>query len=131
EAAEWVEATPAAAARLSGEKKYLASTAEQNAVAISHLRYVPSVSGAENAVKLASAEMKIAGMLSPTTDVEELARRAFVHLEGVSDEWLNSLQVERVADGQVPRGWIVRQYAKDNPWDPFCSACLMPVPMSK
>src|SRR5436853_2579150 len=91
-AAKWVETNPAAAARLSVEKKYLASTAEQNAVAISHLRYVPSVSGAENAVKLASAEMKIAGMLSPTTDVEELARRAFVHREGVSDEGLNSLQ---------------------------------------
>ena len=54
EAAKWVEANPAAAARLSVEKKYLASTVEQNAVAISHLRYVPSVSGAETAVKLAS-----------------------------------------------------------------------------
>src|SRR6058998_2144437 len=102
-AAKWVEANPAAAARLSVEKKYLASTTEQNAIAISHLRYVPSVSGAENAVKLASAEMKTAGMLGPSTDVDELARRAFVHLDGVSDEWLNSLQVERLADGQVPR----------------------------
>ena len=44
-----------------------------NTVAISHLRYVPSVSGAEVAVKLASAEMKIAGMLSPSTDVDALA----------------------------------------------------------
>ena len=60
-----------------------------------------SSSGAEVAVKLASAEMKVAGMLSPTTDVEALAKRAFVHLEGVSDEWLNSLQVEKVAGGQV------------------------------
>ena len=33
--------------------------------------------------------MKKAGMLSPTTDVEDLAKRAFVHLDGVSDEWLN------------------------------------------
>src|SRR5207248_4831909 len=41
-AAKWVETNPAAAARLSVEKKYLASTAEQNAMAISHLRYVPS-----------------------------------------------------------------------------------------
>jgi NitT/TauT family transport system substrate-binding protein len=57
-AAKWVEANPAAAARLSVEKKYLASSAEQNTVAISHLRYVPSVSGAEKAVHLAAREMQ-------------------------------------------------------------------------
>src|SRR5436190_8791856 len=49
-AAKWVETNPAAAAQLSVEKKYLASTVEQNAVSISYLRYVPSVSGAEKAV---------------------------------------------------------------------------------
>jgi hypothetical protein len=97
-----------------------------NTVAISHLRYVPSVSGAEVAVKLASAEMKTAGMLSPTTDVEALAKRAFVRLEGVSDEWLNSLSVEKVAGGQVTREWIVRQYAFFNPYDFFCGPCILP-----
>jgi len=125
-AAKWVETNPAAAARLSVQGGYLASTIDQNALAISHLRYVPSVSGAEIAVKLASAEMKVAGMLSPTTDVEGLAKRAFVHLDGVSDEWLQSLQVEKVAGGQVPRSWIMRQYAMNNRWDVFCGACLLP-----
>src|SRR5205085_10604434 len=96
-AAKWVEANPAAAARLSVEKKYLASNPELNTVAISHLRYVPSVSGAEAAVKSAAAEMHKAGMLASSTDVEDLAKRAFAHLEGVSDEWLKSLQVEKVA----------------------------------
>src|SRR5260370_31780914 len=52
-AAKWVETNPAAAARLSVEKKYLASNPELNTVAISHLRYVPSVSGADEAVKSA------------------------------------------------------------------------------
>src|SRR5687768_12693935 len=56
-AAKWVEANPKAAAKLSVEAKYLASTVDMNTVAISHLRYVPSVSGAEVAVRLASAEM--------------------------------------------------------------------------
>src|SRR5216117_2455481 len=97
-AAKWVETNPAAAAKLSVEGKYLASTVDMNTVAISHLRYVPSVSGAEVAVRLASAEMKTARMLSPTTDVDALAKRAFVHLDGVSDEWLNALKVEQVAD---------------------------------
>jgi NitT/TauT family transport system substrate-binding protein len=123
-AAKWVEANPAAAAKLSVEKKYLASNVEQNAVAISKIRYNPSVAGAEKAVKMASAEMKRAGMLSPTTDPDDLAKRAFVHLEGVSDEWLDSLQVEKVADGQVPKSWVMRQYAMNNKWDVFCALCL-------
>jgi NitT/TauT family transport system substrate-binding protein len=110
--AKWVEANPAAAARLSVEKKYLASNPELNTVAISHLRYVPSVSGADAAVKSAAAEMKIAGMLGPTTDVAGLAKKAFAHLEGVSDEWLQTLEVEKVAGGQVPPDQDIRLYAE-------------------
>src|SRR6266700_463719 len=125
-AAKWVEANPKAAAKLSVEKKYLASTPEQNTIAISHLRYVPSVSGAQIAVRLAAAEMKTAGMLSPTTDVEGLANRAFVTLDGVSDQWLDSLSVEKVAGGQVTRDWIRLQYAKFDPKDVFCGVCLLP-----
>ena len=125
-AAKWVETNPRAAAKLSVEKKYLASTVEQNTIAISHLRYIPSVSGAETAVKLAATEMKTAGMLSPSTDVAGLANRAFVHLDGVSDEWLNSLQVEKVVGGQVPPGWDIRRYAQSSLSDPFCSACFIP-----
>ena len=111
-AAKWVETNPAAAARLSVEKGYLASNPELNTVAISHLRYVPSVSGAEFAVNSAAVEMKTAGMLSPTTDVSELAKRAFVHLDGVTDDWLQNLQVEKVAGGQVPPDQDIRLYAE-------------------
>lgn len=109
--AKWVETNPAAAARLSVEKGYLASNPELNTIAISHLRYIPSVSGAEAAVKSAALEMKKAGMLTPDTDVEELAKKAFVHLDGVSDEWIKNLQVETVADGQAPANLDIRQYA--------------------
>jgi NitT/TauT family transport system substrate-binding protein len=126
-AAKWVETNPAAAAKLSVEAKYLASTVDMNTLSISHLRYVPSVSGAQTAVRLAAAEMKTAGMLSPTTDVEALATRAFATLEGVSDEWLNSLQVEKVAGGQVTPGWILRAYARYNPKEVFCGLCLLPL----
>ena len=125
-AAKWVEANPAAAARLSVEKKYLASTVDMNTVAISHLRYVPSVSGAQLAVRLAAAEMKTAGMLSPTTDVDALVKRAFVSLDGVSDEWLKSVQVEKVAGGQVSKAWILAAYARYNPNEFFCGPCILP-----
>src|SRR5213596_3209451 len=111
-AAKWVETNPAAAARMSVEKKYLGSNPELNAVAISHLRYVPSVSGAEAAVLSAAAEMKKAGMIGSSIDVEQLAKRAFVHLDGVSDDWLQNLQVEKVAGGQVPPNQDIRLFAE-------------------
>src|ERR1700738_2184720 len=100
--AKWVETNPAAAARLSVEKKYLASNPELNTLAISHLRYIPSVSGGEAAVNSAAAEMKKAGMLNSNTDVPGVVKSAFVHLQGVSDEWLQTVQVDKVAGGQLP-----------------------------
>lgn len=121
-----MEANPEAAAKLSVEKGYLASNPELNAVAISHLRYVPSVSGAEAAVKSAALAMKQAGMLSPTTDVDDLARRAFIHLDGVSDEWIRSLRVEKVAGGQLPPDEDVRLHLElATTADPWCgiTAC--------
>jgi NitT/TauT family transport system substrate-binding protein len=109
--AKWVNTNPAAAARLSVEKKYILSSPELNAIALSHLHYLPSVSGAKFAVDSASAEMKQAGMLGPRTDVNELARRAFVHLDGVTDEWIEKLEVEKLADGRLPADFDIRQFA--------------------
>jgi len=110
--AKWVQANPRLAARLSVEKKYLASNPELNTTAISNLSYIPSVSGAEKAVHSAAREMKRAGMLTPNTDVEALAKKAFVHLDGVSDEWIDSLKIEKLAEGQVPPDQAVRLAAE-------------------
>ena len=99
--AKWVETNPKTAALLAVEKKYLASTPELNTAALARLRYVPSVRLAEESVHTAGREMKVAKMLAPETDTEALAKRAFMHLDGVSDEWIKTLQVETVAGGQV------------------------------
>lgn len=132
--AKWVETNPSAAARMSVEKKYLASNPELNTVAISHLRYVPGVASAETAVKSAAAEMKRAGMLSPSTDVEELSRKAFAHLEGVSDAWLQSVQVETVAGGQVPPDQDARLRAElaASSGEPWCgmACCIIANPLT-
>src|SRR5947207_1229563 len=53
-AAKWVDTNPAAAARLSVEKKYIASNVELNAHAISNLDYVPSFAGADPASRHAA-----------------------------------------------------------------------------
>jgi NitT/TauT family transport system substrate-binding protein len=126
-AAKWVETNPASAARLSVEKKYILSSPELNAVALSHLRYVPSVSGAQAAVSSAAAEMRKAGMLLPGTDVAELSKNAFAHLDGVTDEWLKNLQVEKLADGQVPPNVDLRQFMKEILADSRKSCCISAV----
>jgi NitT/TauT family transport system substrate-binding protein len=100
-AAKWVEANPRAAATMAVEKKYIASTPELNTVAISHLRYEPSISGGEKAVHSAALAMQQVKMLSASTDIDELTHRAFAHLDGVTDDWLKSVQVEKLADGQL------------------------------
>jgi NitT/TauT family transport system substrate-binding protein len=126
--AKWVQENPAAAARLSVDKKYLASNPELNTLALSHLRYVPGVSGAEAAVKSAAEQMKVAGLLNPGTDVAALAKKAFVHLDGVSDEWLQGLQVNKVAGGQVPPDEIYRVRAElaGNGSHPTLASCCSP-----
>jgi NitT/TauT family transport system substrate-binding protein len=126
--AKWVETNPAAAAKLSVEKGYLGSMPELNTTAISNLRYIPSVSGAEQAVHSAAAAMKVAGMLTADTDVEKLAKTAFVQIEGVSDEWIGKLDVPRVAGGQIAPDQHLRLAAEIAAMnEPYASAtCCSP-----
>ena len=110
--AKWVNTNPRLAARMSVEKKYLASNPELNTTAIGNLNYLPSVAGGEKAVLSAAKEMKVAGMLSPGTDVEALAKKAFIHLDGVTDEWIESLQIEKLAGGEIPSDQPLRLAAE-------------------
>jgi NitT/TauT family transport system substrate-binding protein len=109
--AVWVQANPKAAAQLAVDKKYLASTVELNTVAISRLKYIPSVSLAEQTLYTAAKEMRAAKMLSPQTDTDALAKRAFQHLDGVTDEWIKTVQVEKVPGGQVDPNEDIRLLA--------------------
>ncbi len=100
--AKWVEANPRAAARLSIEKGYLASNPELNSQALGALPFTPSVSGGRDAIRSAARDMMEIGILSPATDIAEVTERIYVEFEGVTDEWLESLEVPQVADGQIP-----------------------------
>ncbi len=125
--AKWVHENPAAAAKMSVEKKYLASNPELNGVALSKLNYMPSVSRAEVSVRTAADEMQKAGMLAPTTKPEELAKKAFMHLDGVTDEWIEKTQVEKVAGGDRLPG-VGAKIANLKPRDSKTACCLMPMP---
>src|SRR5438876_8528866 len=121
--AKWVQTNPRAAAVLAVEKKYLASTAELNTAALARLRYIPSVHMAEEAVHIAGREMKVAKLLSPETDTEALAKRAFMRLDGVTDEWIKTLEVEKVAGGQVSPDEDIRLIAELVQQDTGDSCC--------
>ena len=86
--------------------------------------------GARTAVRLAAGEMQKAGMLRSDTDLAELVKRSFIDLEGVSDEWLQMLEVEKIAGAQVTPAWLRLQYARyaaqPNPTDVFCGLCIQP-----
>jgi NitT/TauT family transport system substrate-binding protein len=110
--AVWVQQNPKAAAQLAIDKKYLASTVELNTVAISRLKYIPSVKIAEETLYTAAREMREAKMLAPETDTDALAKKAFQHLEGVTDEWIKTVKVEKVPGGQVDPNEDIRLYAE-------------------
>ena len=100
---KWVGENPKAAAKLSVEKKYVGASEVINAQALAKLKYVPGVAKCQQSLDRAAKEMKLAGLLEPTTDAVALARRAWLDLDGVTDEWVNGLKVERVARGGRPR----------------------------
>ena len=128
--AKWVGANQLAAAKLSVEKKYLAANPELNAQALMKLAYIPSVSGGERAVALAAEEMQKARILNPSTDLAELAKRGFVHLEGVTDEWVESVAVETVPGGQ-PSPMPIDELARLVAGEERLPSCCMPAKTGK
>jgi NitT/TauT family transport system substrate-binding protein len=101
--AKWVHENPGAAADLGVEKKYVSSTVEYNTQALSKLNYIPAVARCRQSIVDAGKEMKLAGLLKEDSDPEELAKRAWLDLDGVSDDWVKGLKIEKVASGGPPR----------------------------
>jgi NitT/TauT family transport system substrate-binding protein len=100
--ARWVAENPVSAATLSVDKKYVASSVDLNAHAISALNYMPAVADCRKSVNQAALEMKQAGLLNPSTDPVELAARSWLELDGVTDEWVQGLTVEKIAERPLP-----------------------------
>ena len=100
--AKWVAANKTAAATLAVEKGYLASTPELNVQAIRDIKYIPGVANAKRDILQVAKEMKAADFLSPKTDPEDLVQRAWLNLDGVNDEWIQSVEIERIAGGGDP-----------------------------
>jgi len=124
--AKWVNVNPTAAARIGVEKEYVAATMEINAQAIGMLRFEPGVDKARRDVRMGALEMKKAGFLKKDTDAEELAKKAWLDLDGVTDDWVKSLQVEKVAGGGRPAKLSPVDFAALFKGEPCCQngACM-------
>jgi NitT/TauT family transport system substrate-binding protein len=123
--AAWVDQNPTAAAELSVEKQYIAASAEINAHAISKLQYRPAVKECRASIDQAIGDMRTAGLLKPTTDAAELASRAWIDLEGVDDEWLSGLVIEKVAGGGKPIRPISAEALASLNLDPVKTCCSL------
>lgn len=128
-ASKWVQENPKAAAELGVEKKYVAASAEVNTQALMHLKYTPAVARGRTSVEQAAADMQKAKLLGASTDPAALAKRAWLDLDGVTDEWVTAQAVERI-DGARPRLLPAAQFAalfgpKGAGACPCCTSCCV------
>jgi NitT/TauT family transport system substrate-binding protein len=100
--AKWVNTNQLAAAKMAVEKGYVSASAEINAQAVSKLSYAPGVARGKRDLLSAAKDMKICGFLNPDTDPEALVNKAWLDLDGVTDDWIESIKVEKVAGGGRP-----------------------------
>lgn len=100
--AKWVEANSKAAATLAVEKKYTSASIEVNAQALAQLKYTPGVASCKRTLVDVAKEMRTAELLQADTQPDKLAARCWLDLDGVSDDWLKGLSVERVEGGGRP-----------------------------
>lgn len=101
--AKYVSINQQAVAKMAVEKGYISASVELNAQAISKLNYEPGVTRARKDILAAARDMGKCGFLNPYTDPNELVERAWLDLDGVTDEWIKTIKVEKVADGGRPR----------------------------
>jgi NitT/TauT family transport system substrate-binding protein len=101
--AKWVQENPKAAAEMGVEKKYITAKVEINTQALMQLKYTPGVAQGKRSVEQAAADMKKAKLLGPSADPAALAKRAWLDLDGVTDEWIVAQNVDRVRGARPAR----------------------------
>jgi NitT/TauT family transport system substrate-binding protein len=124
--AKWVGENVEAASDLSVEKGFIPSSPnikKINTQALLKLNYTPGVSKCRKSLDLAAEDMKRAGLLKPETDAKALAQKVWLDLDGVNDEWVNGLKVEKAAAGRPALLTPVEFAALFNGRKSCCGAC--------
>jgi NitT/TauT family transport system substrate-binding protein len=99
---KWVGMNPRAAARIEVEKRYISkANIDLNAAILTKLKSTPGVETCRLGIGVQTREMKSATMLRQSTDPDELAGRIWQSLDGVTDEWIQNVPVQKI-DGAGP-----------------------------
>lgn len=85
-ASAWIDQNKELAAEVQLDNEWLVGELDIDIAAIKHFKYLPSVSGVEEALTRNILDMKDLGLIKKDTDAEQLARTSFFRLEGVEDE---------------------------------------------
>ena len=99
-AAKWVNENQREASELSVRGNFIPSSAkiqEINTQALLKLNYLPGVAKCRKSVGDAAADMKRTGLFKEDTDPAELAKKIWLDLDGVTDDWIDNLKVEKTA----------------------------------
>ena len=92
---KWVGKNPQAAAKIEVERRYVSKAdVALNAAVLTKLSYEPGVESCRTGIDVQCVEMKGAHVLNASTDPHELAKRVWLDLDGVNDEWVRNVPVD-------------------------------------
>ncbi len=84
-ASAWVDQNVELAAKIQLDNEWIVGDLDIDIATISNFKYLPSVSGVEEALTRNILDMKELGLIKKDTDAETLAKNSFFRLEGVED----------------------------------------------
>jgi len=91
-ASAWIDQNKELAAEIQLDNEWLVGDLDIDIAAIEHFKYLPSVSGVEEALTRNILDMKDLGLIKKDTDADQLARTSFARLEGVEDEITSTVE---------------------------------------
>lgn len=95
-ASAWVASHPREAAEIQLKHKYVSGNVDFNTEILKSYNYVPSVKGGYDAIELSAKQLVDIGILKPTTDPKEFAKRSYKFFDGVKDSYT-------IEESQPPR----------------------------
>jgi NitT/TauT family transport system substrate-binding protein len=107
----WVQKNKLAAAKIMVEKKYVNGTVPLIYKCLSEYNFIPSVSGSKDALLTSAREMKSVNLLNAKTNADELAKKSYIDVPGITDEWI--AEVYKNTPGEKLTTQQVTQLLKD------------------
>ena len=89
--AKWVGVNPRAAAEIEVRRRYVSkASVDLNAAVLTKLAYEPAIETCRTGIDAQAVQMKSSGVLNESTDPHALARRTWMTLDGVTDDYVRT-----------------------------------------